>query len=152
MTKSTQPANPDFEAVIRESFGRQNLMATLGARLGQVAPGLVEISLDASPALTQQNGFVHAGALVSIADSASGYAALSLAPAGCEVLAVELKMSFMRPAIHARLKAIGRVLRSGRTLSTCAADVLGFEREGDSVLVATMLSTVSIRRSAGAGV
>ncbi len=144
--EALQPLNPDYEAAIRESFERQTLMATLGARLVAVVPGRVEIALDFSPGLAQQHGFLHAGALVSIADSACGYAAQSMAPRDHEVLAVELKMNFLRPAEHDRFLAIGRVLRPGRSLSACAADVMGY-RSGKEILVATMLSTIAVRRA-----
>ena len=66
------PKDPSFEARVRESFARQGLMVTLGASLVHVAPGEVEIALPTSAAVSQQHGFVHAGALASIADSAAG--------------------------------------------------------------------------------
>jgi uncharacterized protein (TIGR00369 family) len=136
--------NPDFEAVVRESFGRQAMMATLGARLAVVRPGVVEIALDPAPGLTQQNGFLHAGALTSVADSACGYAALTLAPAGIDVLAVEFKINLLAPARAKRFEARARVLRPGRTLTACSADVFGMSEAGEE-LVATMLSTIILR-------
>lgn len=137
-------SNPDFESVVRASFARQPLMATLGARLERVAPGQVDIALDHALALTQQNGFLHAGVLASIADSACGYAAYTLAAPDTDVLAVEFKINLVSPARAPRFVARGHVLRAGRTLSTCAADVYGLEADGE-VLVATMLSTIIVR-------
>lgn len=136
--------NPDFEAVVRDSFARQTMMATLGARLVHLAPGIVHIALDHAPALVQQNGFLHAGALASIADSACGYAAFSLAPVDTDVLAVEFKINLLAPARAPRFVARGRVLRPGRTLTVCAADVVGLAG-GAEELVATTLSTIIIR-------
>jgi uncharacterized protein (TIGR00369 family) len=135
------PRNPDFERVVRESFAKQSFMATLGAVLERVSPGAVDIAVPFSEALCQQNGYLHAGVLASLADSACGYAALSLAEPGRDVLAVEFKINLMRPARGARFVARARVLRAGRTLTVSRADVFG---EGDE-LVATMLSTVIAR-------
>jgi uncharacterized protein (TIGR00369 family) len=133
--------NPDFERVVRESFARQSLMATLGAVLERVAPGEVDVAVPFHAAHCQQNGFLHAGVLASVADSACGYAALTLAAPGQDVLAVEFKINLMRPARAARFVARARVLRAGKTLTVSRADVFG---EADE-LVATMLSTVISR-------
>jgi uncharacterized protein (TIGR00369 family) len=145
------PLNPDFERVVRESFARQTFMASLGATLEDVSPGLVAIAAAFDERLCQQNGFVHAGVITSIADSACGYAALTLAPAGHDVLAVEFKISLLRPARARRFVARGRVLRAGRTLTAAAADVFGVGARGadgaDEELVASMLSTVISRPS-----
>lgn len=138
------PRNPNFERVVRESFARQQFMHTLGARLTRVEPGAVDIELDFDSALTQQNGFVHAGAITSIADSACGYAALSLMPAGAEVLSVEFKVNLLAPARSQKFLAQGRVLKSGRTLSVCQSEVYGLATS-ERVLVASMLATMIAR-------
>ena len=118
-------------------------MTTLGARLVHVAPGEVDLAFDARPDLTQQNGFLHAGVLAAVADSANGYAAFTLAPAGTDVLAVEFKINLLAPARASTFVARGRVLRAGRTLTVCRADV--FEGEGGAAtLVATMQSTIIV--------
>ena len=91
------PSNPDFATVVQESFARQGLMQMMGATLDRVEPGVVDISMPYSETLTQQHGFMHAAAITAIADSASGYAALSLMPAGSEVLTIELKICSGRP-------------------------------------------------------
>jgi uncharacterized protein (TIGR00369 family) len=141
-----RPRNPDFERVVRESYARQSFMASLGATLEEVAPGRVTIAVPFSERLCQQNGFLHAGVLTSIADSACGYAALTLAPPGHDVLAVEFKISLLRPARARRFVARGRVLRAGRTLTGAAADVFGADGDrGAEELVASMLSTVISR-------
>jgi len=86
-----EPLNPSFAEEIRRSFARQTIMALLGAELGRVDPGLIEITLPYRTDLTQQHGYLHAGVVTTIADSACGYAAYSLMPAGTEVLSVEFK-------------------------------------------------------------
>ena len=139
------PSNPGYETAVRESFARQGFMATLGAELLRVEPGEVEIGLTATPLLTQQHGFLHAGVLAGIADSACGYAALSLAPAGSEVLAVEFKINLLRPATADRVLAVARVLRPGRTLTVSFAEIFSLAETGRQ-LVATMLSTVITRQ------
>lgn len=139
--------NPDFESIVRESFSRQPMMTSLGARLTKVEPGRVHIVMTFSAAFTQQNGFMHAGAIASLADSACGYAAFTLAPAGSDVLAVEFKINLLAPARAPEFEARARVIRSGRTLSTCIAEVWGLDN-GDELLVATMMSTIIVRHTA----
>lgn len=136
--------NPDFERAVRESFARQTAMATLGIGIVSIAPGEVRLSLAAAPGLLQQNGYLHAGVLATMADSACGYSAYTLAPAGSDVLAVEFKISLVRPARSPRFEARARVLRPGRTLTYCECEVLGLDAEGET-LVATMLSTIVTR-------
>jgi uncharacterized protein (TIGR00369 family) len=145
-TDAFAPKQADFEAVVRESFSRQGFMATLGVEISRLAPGAVDLSLPYSPALCQQNGYLHAGAIASVADSANGYAARTLAPAGTDVLAVEFKINLLAPARGTSFLACGRVLRPGRTLTACLAEVYARDEAGRT-LVATMLSTISIRPS-----
>jgi uncharacterized protein (TIGR00369 family) len=142
-----EPRNPDYAAVVRESVARQTLLTTLGARLTHIAPGEIDFELDHSPAFCQQNGFLHAGALTSVADSANGYAAFTLCPPGTDVLAVEFKINLLAPAREPRFVACGRVLRPGKTLTACLAQVYGFDPAAPAqrTLVATMLSTIVIR-------
>jgi len=133
--------NPEFEGAVRTSFARQKFLSTLGASLVEVSPGRVSIELPFSAALGQQHGFAHAGALATVADSACGYAALTLCDRGFEVLSVEFKLNLLAPARAARFVATGEVVRSGRTLSVCRADVFGLEADARE-LVATMLATI----------
>ncbi|MBL8758113.1 MAG: PaaI family thioesterase [Phycisphaerae bacterium] len=126
---------------VARSFERQRHMLALGAELGRVEPGLVEIELPFALKLTQQHGFLHAGAIAAIADSAAGYAALTLMPDDAAVLSVEFKLNLLAPAAGERFLARGRVVRAGRTLSTVAADVLAFN-DGAPKPVATLLGTM----------
>jgi len=142
-----ESSNPNFVRDIQESFARQGLNATLGASLTLVEPGQVHIEIDFSPHLTQQNGYLHAGLITSIADNACGYAALSLLPARSDVLAVEFKINLLAPARAPRFEARARVIRPGRTLSVVQADVYGID-QGLAEMVATMLQTVYLKRPA----
>ena len=132
------------ESRIRESFGRQRHMATLGVTIAHIGPGEVHLAMPYDERFCQQNGFLHAGAIASLADSANGYAAYTLAPPDTDVLAVEFKINLMAPARGERFVARGRVLRPGKTLTVCRCDVVAFDG-ADEGLVATMLSTLIIR-------
>ena len=133
-------ADGGFEPRVRASFARQRVMETIGAVLTRVDPGEVEIALPYRADLTQQHGFIHAGIVATILDSACGYAAFSLMPADVAVLTVEYKINLLRPAKGDRLVARARVVRSGKTLTVCAGDVVA--QAGAEDVVATMLATV----------
>jgi len=122
-----EEATPAVQERIRSSFGRQGLMAHLGARLGHIGPGRVHIQLPARPEVTQQHGYFHAGATSSIADSAGGYAAFTLFPEGSSVLTVEFKINLLAPAEGEQIEAIGKVLKSGRTLTVCQLEVFAVQ-------------------------
>lgn len=133
----------ELEKKITASFSAQGLMATLGAELVHVAPGEVHIALRPRPELSQQHGYIHAGALTSVVDSACGYAALTVAAAGHEVLTVEFKVNFLRPAQADRFLAIGRVVKPGKTLAVCQGEVIGergSQRESIALMQATIIS------------
>ena len=117
-----QPVDPNFAARVRESFGRQKAMALIGASLGAVEPGYVEVMLPWRENLTQQKGFIHGGILGMIADTASGYCAFSLMPAGCSLVTVEYKINILTPALGSLL-AKGEVVKAGRTLTVARAEV-----------------------------
>lgn len=129
--------DPDFASRVRASFDKQRFMSTIGATLERVELGEVDIALPFDEKLTQQHGFVHAGALATVADSACGYAALSMMSADAAVMSVEFKINMLAPAEGPRLVARGKVVRSGRTITVCRADVFSGEK-----LVATMQGTM----------
>jgi len=137
-----KPLNPSFAEEVARSFALQPVMKLIGARLSLVEPGVVEITLPYRADLAQQNGYVHAGIVTTIADSVSGYAAYSLMSAGASVLSVEFKVNLLRPARGVSFIARAEVIKSGRTLSVVRADVSGVDENGDRALVATMLSTM----------
>ena len=114
-----QPVDPQYRERVRESFARQGAMQHLGATLSRVEPGQVEILLPFKPELSQQHGFFHAGMVSTVADSAGGYAAYTLFPGDSSVLTVEFKVNLIAPADGERVRAVGQVIRSGRTLTIC---------------------------------
>lgn len=136
-----EPQNPHFEHVVRDSFSRQPFMATLGATLESVSPGEVEIRLPFRSELTQQHGFLHAGAVSAVLDSACGYAALSLMPEGVGVLSIEFKTNLLAPAQGDELLVRARVVRAGRTITVSRGDAY-VRLDDQEVLVATMLATI----------
>lgn len=139
MDETQTPDDQCFDRV-RASFERQGLMRLLGARLAVVEPGRVRIDLPRRPDVSQQHGYVHAGATSAISDTAGGYAALTLMPTSSEVLTVEYKLNLLAPAAG-DLEATGTVLRPGRTLTVCRLEV--FAVDGDQrLLVAAGQQTV----------
>ena len=116
-------SDPEFAQRVRRSFDRQTIMGLLGARITRIEAGLVEIELPYREDLCQQHGFFHAGVTSTIADSAGGYAAFSLFPADASVLTVEFKVNLLAPADGDLLRAVGRVVKPGRTLTVTEVDV-----------------------------
>jgi uncharacterized protein (TIGR00369 family) len=135
------PPDPAYADRVRASFARQQIMALIGATLTRVEPGAVEIRLPFRADLSQQHGFVHAGVITTIVDSACGYAALTLAPPATGVLSIEFKANFLAPARGSHFLARGRVLRAGRTVIVCAGDVVAVQDEAE-IPIATMLATI----------
>ena len=138
-----EPRDPDFEAKVRESFGKQTAMQTLGAVMNRVVPGEVEIEMPYRADLAQQHGFIHGGIVTAIVDSACGYAAFSLSAPETAVLTVEYKVNFVAPARGELLLARGRVVRPGGTVTVCKGDVLACDGREEK-LVASMLTTMML--------
>ncbi|GAA1140828.1 PaaI family thioesterase [Ornithinicoccus hortensis] len=134
--------NDDYEDVVRTSFAKQGLMRHLGAEVTEVEPGAVTIEVPFAPELTQQHGLFHGGVTTSIADTACGYSALTLMPAGSKVVSVEFKINLFAPARGERLVARGQVVRSGRTITVCQGEVFAWIADGEqqcATMVATMM-------------
>ena len=132
-----EPKDQDFENRVRRSFARQRVMETIGATLELVQPGVVEIEVPMRDDLTQQDGYMHAGIVATILDSACGYAAYSLMPADSSVLSVEFKVNLLAPAKGRKIVVRAVVKRAGRTLTVCTADAFA-----DGSVCATMLATL----------
>jgi uncharacterized protein (TIGR00369 family) len=137
-------SSPDFEVRCRSSFEKQRFMGTLGARLVAIRPGEAIIELPFGSHLTQQHGFLHAGAVTSIVDSACGYAALSVMPEGAAVLTVEFKINLMKPAAGSVFRATGKVLKSGKTLTVCSGTVEANNENGWSTIAVMQATTIAL--------
>ncbi len=140
------PSDPDYAGRVRTSFGRQQAMALLGTQMTEVEPGMTEIVLPFREELTQQHGFVHAGIITAIADSACGYAALSLMPPGTGVLTIEFKVNLLNPAAGERFVARGHVVKPGRTIMVCTGEVVAERADGTRQTVALMQTTMMVVR------
>ena len=142
---ATDPRDPAFAAIaarVTDSFNRQPMMQTLGARLALLEPGRCVIRAAIAPHVLQQHGAAHAGLAFTLGDSAAGYAALSLMAADAEVMTVEMKINLLAPAIGDTLEAVGRVMRAGRRLSVVTAEVFaltGDARKSVALLQGTMI-------------
>jgi len=137
------PVDGGYESRVRASFERQKAMRHIGARLVGLAPGTCTLELDCRPELTQQHGYVHAGIVGTIADSAGGYAGFTLFPADSEVLTVEFKLNLLNPASGDRLVAIGEVVKPGRSLVITRGEVFA-HNGGQRVLCAIMQQTLMV--------
>ena len=137
------PPNPDYEARVRASFGRQEAMRLIGARLVDVRPGYCSIELPYRENLTQQHGYIHAGIVSTIIDSAGGYAGFTLFPADSSVLTVEYKLNLIAPAEGERFVAEAEVVKPGRTLAITRGEVYA-ESEGKRKLCAIMQQTLIV--------
>jgi uncharacterized protein (TIGR00369 family) len=156
VTTADPPAlDPQTENRIRKSIGRQTLLSTLGVSIAGLSAGHVELDLPYRADLCQQNGYLHAGAVTALADSACGYAAASLMPDDGDVLTVEFKVNLLSPARGDRFRAVGDVVRAGRTLTVCSAEVVAWADDADgnpsaslvrvALMQATMMAVAPLR-------
>ena len=135
------PRNSDFENAVHASFARQRAMDTLGAHITRVQAGVVDIEFDYREDLTQQHGFIHAGILSAVLDSACGYAAFSLMPPEAAVLTVEFKINLLSPAQGERFRASGVVKKPGRTITVADGEMFAIDN-GKEKCIATMTGTL----------
>lgn len=135
------PRDPAYREKVEENFKHQAVMGTIGASLLDVEPGKVRIRLEYSPEITQQDGFVHAGIISTVVDSACGYAAFSLMEAGSRVLSIEFKVNLLAPALGDYFIANGSVRKSGKTIMVTEGELIAY-RGGGEKLVATMVATM----------
>jgi uncharacterized protein (TIGR00369 family) len=141
--------DPNYEARVRASFAAQKFMATIGAELERILPGEVAVGLPFREDLVQQHGFLHAGVSAALADTACGYAALSLMEPEAAVLSVEFKLNLLEPATGSRFVAVGRVIRAGRTLTVCRAEVFARQAQSEVVVAAMQATMMAIRERSG---
>jgi uncharacterized protein (TIGR00369 family) len=136
------PKDPNFADRVRASFARQRVMQTLGVEIVNLKPGMVELSMPFAPGFTQQHGFIHAGIIATVLDSACGYAAFSLMSVEAAVLTVEFKTNLIAPAKGEHFVFRAHVLKPGKTLTVCDARAFAFDRNHHERLVATMTGTL----------
>ena len=135
--------DPEFAERVRASFNRQQAMALIGASMPVIEAGYTEIHLPHRPEVTQQHGYIHGGVVGMIADSAAGYAAMTVVPETASVLTVEFKMNLVAPADGEKLIARGKVVRSGKTLIITQGEVFAV-KDGKESLCALMQQTIMV--------
>ena len=136
-----EPKNPDFDARVRSSFDRQNVMRTMGISIADLSPGHIVLEMAHNDALTQQHGFLHAGIVSTALDSACGYAGFSLMPPEAAVLTAEFKINLLNPADGERFRFVADVVKPGRTLTICEARAYAVKGQKEK-LIATMTATL----------
>jgi uncharacterized protein (TIGR00369 family) len=137
-----QPKDPNFAERVRASFARQRMMQTLGVEIVRIAPGEIELAMPYGAAFTQQHGFIHAGVIATVLDSACGYAAFSLMPAEAAVLTVEFKTNLLAPAKGERFLFRAHIVKPGRTLTVSDGRAFAIDGGGEERLVASMNGTL----------
>jgi uncharacterized protein (TIGR00369 family) len=137
-----QPKDPNFAERVRASFARQRMMQTLGVEIARIVPGEIELAMPYGAAFTQQHGFIHAGVIATVLDSACGYAAFSLMPADAAVLTVEFKTNLLAPAKGERFLFRAHVVKPGRTLTVSDGRAFAIDGGGEERLVASMNGTL----------
>lgn len=141
MKASFEPSDALYKEKVIESFNRQQVMKTISASIKKIIPGQIELEFPFQQSLTQQHGFIHAGIVSTVLDSACGYAAFSLMPANAAVLTIEFKVNLLAPAEGKLFRALGRVKKPGRNISVAEGELLSYTND-DSKLVATMVATI----------
>jgi uncharacterized protein (TIGR00369 family) len=143
--KPFSPSDPNFETRIRSSAGMQGVLSTLGAELALVRAGEVHLTAPYDARFSQQDGFLHAGIVTTLIDSACGYAAFTLMPAASRVLSVEFKVNLLAPARGPRFRAEGRVIKHGRTLTVCEGKLFSIEEEEEALCAIMQATMICIR-------
>jgi uncharacterized protein (TIGR00369 family) len=144
--KIFEPQSPNYAERVRNIFSEQAIMQLIGAKLTKIEPGAIDIEIGYQKSLTQQSGFIHAGVITTIADSACGYAAFSLMPDDADVLSVEFKVNLLAPAIGEKFLAEGRVLRAGRTLTVARGDVFAFTGNKGKQIAAMQATIMRVQK------
>ncbi|WP_422033381.1 PaaI family thioesterase [Roseovarius sp.] len=139
---------PQMEEKIRQSFDKQSMMATLGARLGHLATGAIEVEAPILPGSLQQQGFAHAGLTFAIGDTAAGYSALSVMPDDAEILTTELKINLLAPGQGDKLIARGKVIKPGRRLVIVQSDVYAVQDGHETHIAMLMGTTIAVKVTA----
>ena len=143
MSLQFEPSDAGFKDRVIESFNRQEVMKTLKASILAIRPGEIELEFPYQSNLTQQHGFIHAGIVSTVLDSACGYAAFSLMPVNAAVLSIEFKVNFLSPAKGERFRAFGKVKKPGQNITVTEGELFSYtgrEQKLIALMVGTMMS------------
>ena len=141
MSSQFKPGDAGYKEKVIESFNRQEVMKTVNASILNIRPGEIELEFPFQASLTQQHGFIHAGIVSTVLDSACGYAAFSLMPENAAVLTIEFKLNLLSPAKGERFRAIGRVKKPGKNITVTEGELFSYS-EGEQKLIAVMVGTI----------
>ena len=141
MSSQFEPSDTGYKEKVIESFNRQEVMKTVNASILAIRPGEIELEFPYQSNLTQQHGFIHAGIVSTVLDSACGYAAFSLMPENAAVLSIEFKINFLSPAQGERFRAVGRVKKPGKNITVTEGELFSYA-EGEQKLIAVMVGTM----------
>jgi uncharacterized protein (TIGR00369 family) len=141
MKSQFKPSDDKYKAKVKKSFNRQAIMKTIHASIISIEPGKVELAFPYQTCLTQQHGFIHAGIVSTVLDSACGYAAFSLMTEGAAVLSIEFKINFLSPAKGKLFRAVGTVKKPGRNITVTEGEMFT-TIDGEQKLLATMTGTM----------
>ena len=141
MSSQFEPSDSGYKEKVIESFSRQEVMKTVNASIITIGPGVIELEFPYQSSLTQQHGFIHAGIVSTVLDSACGYAAFSLMPENAAVLTIEFKLNLLSPAKGERFRAIGRVKKPGKNITVTEGELFSYS-EGEQKLIAVMVGTI----------
>jgi uncharacterized protein (TIGR00369 family) len=144
------PMDDQYESKIRTSFSNQGFMHSIGAELLRIEPGEVRIGLIFSKSLTQQHGFIHAGVITAIIDTACGYAAYTLMSPDSEVLTIEYKVNFLSPARGEKFIATGNVIKQGKTIMFCQGEMVAVNKDGEKTIATMSATMISIEKDRNA--
>lgn len=142
------PLDSRIEQRVRESFARQRLFNTLNGQITHISPGELHLEAPFDERFTQQDGFLHAGIVTTLMDSACGFAAYTLMPADSRVLSVEFKVNFLNPAQGERFRAEGHVIKPGKTLTVCEGKLFALSEAGEKLLAIMQATMICIREAA----
>lgn len=143
--------DPGYDARVRRNFASQQTMATMGVSLTRIEPGTLELQMPYNVKFSQQNGFLHAGAVSAALDTACGLASYTLMPADADILTVEFKINMLAPARGQTFRFVGHVVKPGRTLVVAEGRAFAND-DGHEKLIATMSATMmTILRRGEAG-
>ncbi|MEM7108089.1 MAG: PaaI family thioesterase [Bacteroidota bacterium] len=136
--------NPDYKSRILEHLDRQYFMKHIGFRLDLIEPGQTEGYLDFEQIHQQQKGFAHGGLIATLADITAGFAAVTLVAADCGVVTGEIKVSYLNPGVGDKLRAKGWVLKQGKKMSFCEAEVFAEYRAKQKMIAKASATMVTI--------
>lgn len=136
---------PKIEQRVRDSFARQEVINTLNGKITHISPGELHISAPYDKRFTQQDGFLHAGIVTTLIDSACGYAAFTLMPENSRVLSVEFKVNLLNPAHGESFRAEGKVIKAGKTISVCEGKLFAIQGEQEKPVAMMQATMICIR-------